>query len=380
MHKHLTTVVVALVSSMHLLAAAHATAQAPALMPVTRAAAVDDEGPPDLGRLAGRRAWRQLDVEQRHALRREREAELFDAARADVLDDWIVLESHACLLLSQHDKRETKRKLDELEDCWDWVDERFAALSDDVVRRPIVRYFAKEASFRSYNHSGARGDDEILLVLVNDPDGRRWITEGAYLAPLVWHYVWQKLEGRGPPPGNPRLMAWSDDWLPPWISMGLGITGMPDEDGRWHRAEPAHETLDEAYKGDALRTAREIMALTAADLRALPREERLLAQRQALALLLHCSALDKRGDRSLRGFLPRYLRRSAELREDALAAALAPSDADAPPEREIEAIEAIDGEGPAGQAAWLRALNDEFCNWSDRDWTSFERAYLKTMR
>ena len=92
--------------------------------------------------IVDRAAWKARTVHDRQDVREQIERARHEAALAALPDGWSVEKSDRFLVLYHCDKRYAKRMAAALELYFGWLDARFGEVSDEYVRRPIVRICA----------------------------------------------------------------------------------------------------------------------------------------------------------------------------------------------------------------------------------------------
>jgi hypothetical protein len=121
-----------------------------------------------------RSAWRKRPLAERIEVRRTTEQERIKAVRAITPADWKVSDSKNFLVLSHTDERFTERMTEGAELFRAWCEQEFGSLSDDYVRRGIVRLCRDfdEAKVYHFDNSGSTGwsllDDDHEVVTYRD--------------------------------------------------------------------------------------------------------------------------------------------------------------------------------------------------------------------
>lgn len=121
-----------------------------------------------------RSVWRKRPLAERIEVRRTTELDRIKAVRAVTPADWKVSDSRNFVVLSHTDDRFAERMTEGAELFRAWCEQEFGALSDDYVRRGIVRLCRDwdEAKVYRFDNSGSTGwslfDDDHEVVTYRD--------------------------------------------------------------------------------------------------------------------------------------------------------------------------------------------------------------------
>ncbi len=140
-----------------------------------------------------RAEWRTKPLPERLALRAESERRFHEATRQSASPDWHTKATRSFYLISHAKAAVDERFLRVLDTLWDFLDARFATLSSDVVRRPVLRVCANLAECDALRHepswSGAYREIAVCTVY----DDRAFEDQyGDAMADLCKYYIAEK--------------------------------------------------------------------------------------------------------------------------------------------------------------------------------------------
>lgn len=94
--------------------------------------------------------WKKTPIDERTKIRRTIEDERFEKIRASTPESWKIFESPHFLIVSHADDRFAKRMTEAGEAFRSWCDEHFGGLSDEYVRRNVLRVCADIDEYEAY--------------------------------------------------------------------------------------------------------------------------------------------------------------------------------------------------------------------------------------
>jgi hypothetical protein len=147
---------------------------------------------------AFRAEWRKRPAKERDDIRRKIEADHHAAVRAKTPADWTVLETRRFLVVSHTEAGFTERMVQSAEAFFDWCENEFGSLSDDHVRRPVLRLCRDADEYHAY-HFGSSGttgwslfgDDHEIGTYRDDYNGTSG-RDSQYLFDGILHHFLQE--------------------------------------------------------------------------------------------------------------------------------------------------------------------------------------------
>jgi hypothetical protein len=335
--------------------------------------------------------WKKLDVTARHERRIAMEDHQHAKLRAKLPKDWKVTKTKHFLIISHADAKFTKKIISLGDACWGYLEKRFGKLSDEYVRRSIIRICKDYDEYQAYHSSsgswftisfGADVDEMQFYdgELIRD----QW---GYMMGNLFNHYIADK---------DSELL----DDAPYWLRNGIrGYIRSCQVKGKRVDFPPSIEErmamsrLINAggFKKDKLQNPRQIMNLThnrAQDLykaKLYPdtqcvnfvrflegpgRKNKLVGGRDYL--VDYCRAANKAGleyeKRNPDKSGGRYKEAKTEEEEEEQAAS-----------REKRSKK-MSKESEARSRDVLKLLNESMCKWTEGEWKKLAKAYARTCK
>lgn len=99
--------------------------------------------------------WKKASIAERTRIRKSMEEQRFRRLREATPASWKVLESRNFLVITHVDDKTTKKYMDAMEAFRLWCDEHFGGLSDDYVRRGVLRICADADEYSAYQFKGS---------------------------------------------------------------------------------------------------------------------------------------------------------------------------------------------------------------------------------
>ncbi len=97
--------------------------------------------------------WRKMPLDERHERRKADEARQHELLRSKLPKDWEVTETEHFLVISHADKKFTKKIVDIGDACWAYLEKRYGKLSDEYIRKSIIRICADYEEYKAYHFS-----------------------------------------------------------------------------------------------------------------------------------------------------------------------------------------------------------------------------------
>ncbi|MEE2888453.1 MAG: hypothetical protein VX951_13565, partial [Planctomycetota bacterium] len=218
-------------------------------------------------KIPGKSAWKKLSMAERHKLRKELEAQQERRLRQKLPADWKVTKSKHFLVISHADAKFTKSVVTLAEACFGWLDKRFSGISDEYVRRSILRICRDADEYRGYHTSGSGG----FGLMISFGMFSREVSElqfykgevlrdswGSLMRNLFSHYISDK---------DDDLM----DDVPTWVRSGIGywlngtvVKGrkVTFEPTLYERMELAKLKKKGGFRNGSLKSVRELINMT----------------------------------------------------------------------------------------------------------------------
>ncbi|MCA8950979.1 MAG: hypothetical protein KDE27_15855 [Planctomycetes bacterium] len=327
---------------------------------------------------AFRGEWRKRSLEERYEIRKQIEREHHEAVRKKTPDDWTITESKHFLVVSHTDSKFTDIMTDGAEVFWSWCEENFGKLSDDYVRRPVMRLCKDQDEYLAYHFasSGTTGwslfDDTFEVgSYYSTYDGTSGSNVSRVFTSILRFYLQEKdpyiIEY------TPYWITWAlDDYFDNAVVKGKKIDFRAED---WAR-DGARDMLRE----DKLPKLRELLELDADGYSALRKKDYRAnyAAAQALRYVLGPGQRIKQ----FKDFLNRYFEAAIQVGEadDKKVAAADPSSAQT--EEEEEALAKAEQER---KKARKKAMQDKInatvlAGLGDKDWQKLEKAYAEFVK
>ncbi|MHC4079260.1 MAG: hypothetical protein ACYST0_12565 [Planctomycetota bacterium] len=343
--------------------------------------------------IPNREEWKKLSPIDRHKLRRALEDEQAKKLLDKLPKDWKVRKTKHFLVITHADAKFTKAVIAAGDACWAWLDKRFGKLSDEYVRRSIIR-ICRDADEYSAYHGGSGSWFSISFGSFSREVDELQFYQGEVMREQM-SYMMRNLFSHYLKDKDDRLMNDAPDWLQRGLGGYLAGTVLK---GRKVVFEP---TVNErvaiakliqkgGFRKGKLKTPRELMNMTRKEqgeldkkkgesyyqlahlvrfLEGPGRKHKLLAGKDFL--VEYCRAAqaaddeyDKKNPSESRG----YKEAETEEEEEQQAA-----------ERERRWKESAEAAAKA-DLGMLKLLNGKMCNWSDEDWASLQKAYARTCK
>lgn len=145
---------------------------------------------------AFRSEWRKRAPLDRVEIRRQIERQHHAAVRSKTPADWTVTESKHFLVVAHTESRFTDRMVENAETFFSWCDKEFGALSDDYVRRPVLRICRDYDEYKAYHFdsSGSTGwslfgDDHEIGTYRDDYNGTSGKDASFLFHGILIHYL-----------------------------------------------------------------------------------------------------------------------------------------------------------------------------------------------
>ncbi len=323
-----------------------------------------------------RSKWREMPKLERWKVRQSMETKRRELILKSIPEGWTTQDSRSkrFVALTHADKKYTTLVLEMAEATWEWLDKRFADVSDEYVMAGVIRICQNADEAQSYQGKSADGAsfsaDNREIVDYKDRDagssggGQRNLVSG-----LTNGYFYDK-----------DTYAYS--YTPNWLVSGLSsYLASADLEGRklnfktdtWERV-----LLREAERENSLRTFNELIS-TAADDWPKERAAYWRYQAQLSALIRFLESREAERIKPLKGFVPNYVRASIKAGEEWVKTR--PSRTQAGTEEEEEArAKDRSKEGREQRKFVIDAVNKEAADFSQKDWAMIEAVWKKWLQ
>ena len=325
-----------------------------------------------------REEWKKTDVEERHRLRQDVEEQRFARVRAATPEDWVVEESPHFLVVSHADGRFTKRMVDAAEEFREWCDDNFADLSDEYVRRNVLRVCKDDAEWEAYRFKVSGDswaysiDDSREVVTYRDNyNGSSGRDAGYFFGDILQMYLADK---------DPYLLQYTPYWLRTGLYEYVSEAMLKGRRIEFDASDWEKEAMRELEREEKLETFQNLVTLDEKRFRNLV--ERDHRYRYQLTNAVRFLLGPGRRHKPLRDFLPRYFGaviEHAEKNRDKWKAVDATYSAETEEEEEARRKERDDRYAERREAIH-EAITKSVFDLSEKDWARIERAYAKFAR
>lgn len=342
--------------------------------------------------------WKKLPVTERHRIRLGIEAEQERKLMAKLPKDWKVTKSKHFLVISHGDPKFTKAIVNIGEACFAWLERRFDGLSDEYVRRSIIRICKDYDEYQAY-HSGGSGGFGFSISFgsfqrevseLQFYDGERMNYQWSYfMQHLFRHYLRDKDD------------EFMDD-APDWLSRGIyGMLSGTVVKGRRVSFQPtvsariaiAKLKKKGGFKNGSLKNLRDLMSMTGKEFYDLEKKNQDAAIRYQLGYLMRFLEGPGRKHKLFGGkdFLVEYCRAATAAydqykKDNPTAFSATVKEATTEEEEEEQAAksrarsERYSKERAKRDRTVLNLVNGKACNWTDMEWKSLNKAYARTVK
>jgi hypothetical protein len=325
-----------------------------------------------------RSEWRKLPAKERMDRRREIEKNRLAAVRARTPAGWDIQDTRNYLVVSHTDKRYVDRCLDAADAFRAWCEKHLDGLSDEYVRKGVLRVCADADEFKAYSWkvsgdswSFLIDDDREVVTYFDTYNGTSGRDMGFITGDIFDMYLQDK----------DALMF---QYTPAWLLVGMRgyVTGVQlkgkklvFKEDDWER-----EDMRELERESKLKSVRELMTLDEdAFWDTLQNDRRTRSQ-----LVNLFRFLDGPGGRHklLKDFVKRYLQAVAEVAEEFEAKWEKEGS-----QKEAQTEEEEEAQRKSRDSYWRKrrkeiaeALEQKVLAWSDRDWDGIQKAYEKFIK
>ena len=341
-------------------------------------------------------AWAKMPVKERHDLRKQLEADQERKLRAKLPKDWKVTKSKHFLVISHADAKFTKSVVKTAEACFVWLDKRFGGISDEYVRRSILRICRDADEYRAYHTSGSGG----FGYRISFGSFSREVSELQFyrgqLMRDTWSYLMRNLFSHYLADKDDDLM----DDVPTWVESGIAnwLYGVAIKGQRvsfdptlYERMAIAKLKKKGGFRDGSLKSVRELMSMTPKEAADLDKAEGAVAYQMG-AMVRY---LEGRGKKNKlfggKDFLVEYCRAcSAAEKEWAKknpgAGRRKVKEASTEEEEEKQAADQrarskqYSLENEAKNRAILKLANSKVCDWTDQEWDRLQKGYASSIK
>ena len=155
--------------------------------------------------------WKKLSPIERHKRRLALEEEQEKKLLAKLPKDWKVTKTKHFLIISHADQKFTKAIIKAGNASWDWLDKRFGKLSDEYVRRSIIRICKDSDEYEAY-HSGVGSWFSISFGSFSREVDELQFYQGEVLREQM-SYLMRQLMSHYLSDKDDTLMSDAPDWL-----------------------------------------------------------------------------------------------------------------------------------------------------------------------
>lgn len=321
--------------------------------------------------------WKKAPAEERLRIRKDIEERRFDRLRKSTPDSWKVFDTENFLVITHADDKITKKYVESLESFRDWCDEHFGGLSDDYVRKGVLRICNDRAEYEAYRYK-VSGDSWTALL---DED-REVVTyqdsysgsSGEGIAELFDDVLEMYLADV-----DPLLLQYTPSWLRTGLTNYVTAAWMKGRKIDFRVDDWEREDMKQAERDDKLLSLRELTSLDEETYWKELRVERSI--RSQLTTAFRFIMGPGRGQKALRTFLHDYMAAVIEIaakhREEweALPTTYEKA-AETEEEEEARAKKQRTDEGwGKRRKALLEELNQRMLGFDGKTWDRLQRAY-----
>ncbi|MDP6850764.1 MAG: hypothetical protein QF524_07480, partial [Planctomycetota bacterium] len=300
-------------------------------------------------------------------------------SQVNLPEDWVVKEMGRYLVLNHSDKKHAKKVVAQLDAMFGWMEKRFKYLNpEEYVRSPIVRICESSEEERSFQRESSWSFTNIEILTHKS-------TAGA--SSFEWGYL------------NKRAMEfWFSDksrtlWrnMPSWLKVGLD--GMSQFGGTVKGSKISFEAstyeqnaIREAFRQEAVLVPSELLRLPVGKYRNVPRGSSLQWECVSLSRWL----IDGKGAKSklTKGLVEEILFHTQEVLKERDAKEKKEREESGGKEEEPMSEEEEDAAFEADSNKWEKRAQDlwdevfsrTFEDWSEKDWSSFDKSYMKHLK
>ena len=300
-------------------------------------------------------------------------------AQENLPEDWIVKEMSRYLVLNHADKKHAKKVVNQVDAMFKWLDKTFPYVNpEEYVRAPIIRICANVEEERSFQRGSSWSFTNIEILTHKS-------TAGA--SSFEWGYL------------NWRAMSfWFSDkdrslWrnLPTWLK--LGLDGMSRYGGtlkgskmQFAATSYENESIRESFRQESVLLPSELIRLPVGKFRNVPRGSSLLWECVSFTRWL----LEGPGAKSklTKGLAEEIILHAQVVLEERAAKEKKEKEEDDDEEAEPMTEEEEDAAFEADSNKWevrTQAFVDEvfrrtFEDWSEKDWASLDKTYMKYLK
>ncbi len=314
-------------------------------------------------------AMDDLDPEERKIRRQESERDAWARAQEGLPDGWSTLVHKEVPIITHADQKHAKKMADQVRAVLSWLDKAFPEIGEgEYVRTPILRICEDEDEYQSFQRSVSSSGSIEISTFKSTMGSTSMTWESINRGALARWFI-----------DRDRDVYWA---LPPWLSQGLReMIGV---------AQPKGSKLDfpvKQWERDFIRYAKSGSITPCRELMSMPWDSYYTQGGDQAARMGESFALTRyflEGPKKTRSILSDYLVNLRdvvhEFEEAEEARREKDGDKEAETEEEEEEMEAARRKRAEEnrQRVLDETLERTFGSWTDRDWDSLEKAYLKS--
>lgn len=345
--------------------------------------------------IPGSKEWKKMPVSERHKLRQQLEAEQERKLRARLPKDWKVTKTKHFLVISHADAKFTKAIVGMGETCFSWLEKRFGSISDEYVRRSIIRICRDVDEYRAYHGSSGGFGFSISFGSFRRDVSELQFYRGELLRDQ-WSYFMRNLFSHFLSDKDDDLM----DDAPTWVSTGIGywLNGVVIKGRKVTFAPTIYEKMEMArlkkkggFRKGSLKTVKELMSMT-------PKQASELEKAKGepyyqMGALMRF--LEGRGKKSKvfggKDFLIEYCRASSAAEKEyvkkngrsglsGVREATTEEEEEQRESKQRERNKQYSLSSEAKSRAILKDTNAKACDWSDDEWKSLQKGYARSVK
>lgn len=202
--------------------------------------------------------WKKAPRKERHRLRKDVEERRFEKLRETTPESWTITESKHFLVISHADPKTTKRMTDSIETFREWCNETLGELTDEYVRRGVLRICADDAEYMAYfKGSGdswtfSSGEDREIVTYKDGYAGSSGLGAGELFDDILEMYLADL---------DPLLLMYTPSWLRAGMVDFVTSANIKGNELDFRVDDYEREELKELERQGKLKTLRELMTL-----------------------------------------------------------------------------------------------------------------------